>query len=147
MLRLGLKVKHQIAASQMKHLKFPLEHQETLFYCMWLSTGPDCPGRLCSLHPQRYSEANSIRWPCFSREIGQMTSRVQLEVLLTSTILWFFEISVTDVRSRKYSCRFQVYRLYIYSWWKSLFVAFLQAKMWCGIGWRILGVLLSEGRF
>lgn len=33
MFRLGLKLKHHITASELKHRLFPLENQETFFYC------------------------------------------------------------------------------------------------------------------
>ena len=66
---------------QLKHRRFPLNISNN---SLWgrLNTGTGCPKRLWSLCPWRYpkdawtqSWATGSRWPCWSRELDQMTFR------------------------------------------------------------------------
>lgn len=75
--------------------QMPSEYQETLSLWGWPSPSTDCPGKLWSVHPWRYSKASRTqswatdsRWLCLSRGVGPHHIQNSLP---TSTSLQFCE--------------------------------------------------------
>lgn len=92
MFRLGLKLKYHIAASEVKHRRFPFEHQEALFRYLAQVVQRACGVSILGVIQKLSGHApaqTALGVPAWAGVLGQMTPDVPANLILFG-ILWDF---------------------------------------------------------